>query len=119
MRIPTRISMTARKPKKKSIRPSCAKGITVYPRKGDFTLITPLVKLTHYRMMAGRCISTLKRGGARRVALADDPPGPLRDLRMLELRGHYAVRRRGRPAPGVPVSRASRCALCGYWPSMC
>jgi hypothetical protein len=31
-----------------------------------------------------RCISALKRGGARRVALADDAPGPLRDLKMLE-----------------------------------
>jgi hypothetical protein len=31
-----------------------------------------------------RCISALKRGGARRAALADDAPGPLRDLKMLE-----------------------------------
>jgi hypothetical protein len=31
-----------------------------------------------------RCISALKRGGARRVALADDALGPQRDLEMLE-----------------------------------
>ena len=31
-----------------------------------------------------RCISALKRRGARRAALADDAPGPLRDLSMLE-----------------------------------
>jgi amino acid transporter len=31
-----------------------------------------------------RCIGALKRGGARRVALADDAPGPQRDFKMLE-----------------------------------
>lgn len=30
------------------------------------------------------CISALKRGAARRVALADDAPGPQRDLKMLK-----------------------------------
>ena len=56
--------MTARKPKKKPSRPSCAKGVTVYPRKGDFTLITPLVKLTHYRMMAGAGAGNSRRSVA-------------------------------------------------------
>jgi hypothetical protein len=59
-----------------------------------------------------RCISTLKRGGARRVALADDPPGPLRDLRMLELRGRYAMRRRGAPRRRARITRVS---LCFVW----
>ncbi len=31
-----------------------------------------------------RCVSALKRSGARRVALAGDAPGPLRDLKMLK-----------------------------------
>jgi hypothetical protein len=31
-----------------------------------------------------RCVSALRRSGARRVALTDEAPGPLRDLKMLE-----------------------------------
>jgi hypothetical protein len=42
-----------------------------------------LVSILVVRHVSG-CISALKRGGARRVALADHARGPLRDLKMLE-----------------------------------
>jgi len=65
--------------------------------------------------MAGRCISTLKRGGARRVALADDPTrAPARPQNARAARPLRDAPQ-GRPAPACPYHArlAVRCVGIG------